>query len=64
VASLWPRRWPKVGPKPFEALLDCVLDLLGSMFVPLEEVEPVEAVEVWRSGEGEAVECPSLVRGE
>jgi hypothetical protein len=34
------------------------------MFVPLEEVEPVEAVEVWRSGEGEAVECPSRVRGE
>lgn len=50
---------------PAEALLDCVLDRLGGCwFVPLEYADdPLEAVEVWRSGEGDAVWCPSLVRG-
>jgi hypothetical protein len=46
-------------------VLDCVLDLLGGFwFVPLEEAdEPVERVEAWRSGEGDAVWCPRRVRG-
>jgi hypothetical protein len=50
----------------FEALLECVLDLLGGYWLEVPEYaeEPVEAVEVWRSGEGEAAACPSRVRGE
>lgn len=56
-----PRRCPNAAPKPFEALLDCVLDRLGGLFEFVEE--PLETVEAWRSGEGEVVECPSLVRG-
>jgi hypothetical protein len=32
--------------------------------VPFEYAdEPFEAVDVWRSGEGDAVWCPSRVRG-
>lgn len=51
--------------KPFEALLDWVLVRLGGyLFVPLEDAdEPLEAVEVWRSGEGDVAGCPSRVRG-
>jgi hypothetical protein len=60
-ASLMPRRCPSAGPKPLEALLDCVLDRLGALFECVEE--PLEAMDVWRRGEGDAVECPSLVRG-
>lgn len=61
VASLMPRRWPVAEPKPFEPLLDCVPDRLGASLERVEE--PFESVEAWRSGDGEAVECPSLVRG-
>jgi hypothetical protein len=51
--------------KPFDAWLDAVLDLLGGYWFEAPEYaeEPVEAVEVWRSGEGEVVWCPSRVRG-
>lgn len=62
VPSLFPRRWPSAEPRPVEALLDCVLDRLGASLDRVEE--PLESVEAWRSGEGDAVvECPSLVRG-
>jgi hypothetical protein len=46
-------------------VLDCVLDRLGGCWcVPLEDAdEPVESVEAWRSGEGDAVWWPSRVRG-
>lgn len=61
VASLMPRRWPSAGPKPLEALLDCVLERLGASLDRVEEL--LERVEAWRSGDGDAVVCPSLVRG-
>jgi hypothetical protein len=46
-----------------DALLDCVLERLGASFERVEE--PLERVDAWRSGEGDAVVgCPpSLVRG-
>lgn len=57
-----PRRCPSAEPKPLDALLDCVLERLGALFECVEE--PLETVEAWRNGEGDAaVECPSLVRG-
>jgi hypothetical protein len=43
-------------------LLDCVLDRLGGYWFEWFD-EPLEAVEAWRSGEGEVAGCPSLVRG-
>jgi hypothetical protein len=61
VASLRPRRCP-VDPNPLDALLDCVLDRLGGYWFEWFD-EPLEAVEAWRSGEGEVAGCPSLVRG-
>jgi hypothetical protein len=50
----------------FDALLELVLDLLGGYWFDAPEYveEAVEAVDVWRSGEGEAAVCPSRVRGE
>lgn len=44
-----------------DALLDCVLERLGASFERVEE--PLDRVEAWRSGDGDAVVCPSLVRG-
>lgn len=42
--------------KPFDALLERVLDLLGGYwFEPPEDAdEPVDAVDAWRNGDGEA----------
>jgi hypothetical protein len=49
-------------PKPLDAWLDCVLDRLGGYWLEWFE-EPFEAVEVWRSGEGDVAECPGRDRG-
>lgn len=64
MASLRPRRYP-TEPKPFEALLDKVLDRLGGWFELFEYVEePLDAVEYCRRGDGDVVACPNRVRGE
>ena len=62
MASLRPRRWPPNDANPPDALLDCVLDRLGGYWPELVE-EPLEAVDVWRSGEGAVEGLPNLVRG-
>lgn len=61
VASLSPRRCDS-EPKPLEALLDCVLERLGGYWFEWLE-EPLDAVDVWRSGEGDVAEWPGLERG-
>jgi hypothetical protein len=62
-ASLSPRRCLfNNGGRSNEALLENVLDRLGTP--RLESVEEaVEAVDVWRRGDGDAVGLPSRVRG-